>query len=335
VTESGLSGIHRISVFDVSTSTTGFLRAFGGDVAAPPDGAGSPFEICPTDGSCLQGEPFGGAGAFNFPADAAIDSVGNLYVADSINQRIDVFNAATASVTFTRAFGRDVLAPDGDIGFENCASGFTCIQGDTGTGPGEMSFPSDVAVDCRGAIWVSEPPGNRLQRFGEPGTPLCPLAPASLGVAPTTKDFGSTQVGTPTAATQFTVTNNGEVTSGSLSVSLTGANASQFGITQDNCTGQTLGELETCSVFARFAPSSAGLDKAANLDISGTPGGLASAALSGDATAVPTPPGPIPSPSLTTTPGLTGQRAAALKKCKKKKGAARKKCKKRALKLPL
>ena len=37
---------------------------------------------------------------------------------------------------------------------------------------------------------------------------------------------------------------------------------------------------------------------------------------------------------IAAAPGLTGQQAAALKKCKKKKGKARKKCKKKALKLP-
>jgi hypothetical protein len=41
---------------------------------------------------------------------------------------------------------------------------------------------------------------------------------------------------------------------------------------------------------------------------------------------------PLPPPPAA---GPTGQRAAALKKCKKKKGAARKKCKKKANKLPL
>ncbi|MGZ5340071.1 MAG: hypothetical protein ACXWED_01500 [Solirubrobacterales bacterium] len=48
-----------------------------------------------------------------------------------------------------------------------------------------------------------------------------------------------------------------------------------------------------------------------------------------------TPPAPpfVPS-SPATTPGPTGRRAAALKRCKKKKGAARKKCKKKAAKLP-
>ena len=52
-------------------------------------------------------------------------------------------------------------------------------------------------------------------------------------------------------------------------------------------------------------------------------------------------PTPTPAPSAGSTPtpsasaGSTGLRAAALKKCKKKKGAARKKCKQKALKLPV
>jgi hypothetical protein len=45
-------------------------------------------------------------------------------------------------------------------------------------------------------------------------------------------------------------------------------------------------------------------------------------------------PGGSPTPSTGSAAGPTGQRAAALKKCKKKKGSKRKKCKKRAKALP-
>jgi hypothetical protein len=153
-----------------------------------------------------------------------------------------------------------------------------------------------------------------------------------ISLVPSPKDYGSTQVGTPTASTQFTVENAGPGTSGTLAAALAGANASQFGITQDNCTGQTLADDGTCTVFVRFAPTSAGA-KAARLNITGTPGGTQFSALTGTATAVPSPPAPTPPAA---TPGPTGQRAAALKKCKKKKSKqARKKCKKKANKLPV
>jgi CSLREA domain-containing protein len=150
--------------------------------------------------------------------------------------------------------------------------------------------------------------------------------PAALDVAPASHDFGSTQVGTPTGATQFVVTNTGLGTSGTMATTLTGANASEFGITANTCAGQTLAGSATCTVSVRLAPTSAGA-KAASLNITGTPGGTTSSALTGTATAP---------PPANATPGPTGQQAAALKKCKKKKSAqARKKCKKKAKALPV
>ena len=151
-----------------------------------------------------------------------------------------------------------------------------------------------------------------------------------ISLVPSPKDYGSTGVGTPTAATQFTVENAGPSDSGTLAVALTGANASEFGITGNTCTGQTLPDDGTCTVSVRFAPTTAGA-KSATLAVTGTPGGTQSSALTGTATAPPPPP-----PPPNTNTASTGQRAAALKKCKKKKSAqARKKCKKKANKLPV
>jgi CSLREA domain-containing protein len=148
-----------------------------------------------------------------------------------------------------------------------------------------------------------------------------------VSVAPTSHNFGSTQTGTPTGATQFVVTNAGPGTSGTFATTLAGPNASEFGITANTCAGQTLAALATCTVSVRFAPATAGA-KTATLKIIGTPGGTTSASLTGTATSPPPPP-----PAANTGP--TGQRAKALKKCKKKKAKARKKCKKKANKLPV
>jgi CSLREA domain-containing protein len=148
-----------------------------------------------------------------------------------------------------------------------------------------------------------------------------------VSVAPTAHNFGSTQTGTPTGATQFVVTNTGPGTSGTFATTLAGPNASEFGITANTCAGQTLAALATCTVSVRFAPATAGA-KTATLNIIGTPGGTTSASLTGTATSPPPPP-----PAANTQ---TGQRSAALKKCKKKKSKqARKKCKKKANRLPV
>jgi hypothetical protein len=48
--------------------------------------------------------------------------------------------------------------------------------GVSGSGAGQFVQPTAVATDCRGAAWVVDSDG-RLQRFGEPGTPLPPCPP--------------------------------------------------------------------------------------------------------------------------------------------------------------
>ena len=146
--------------------------------------------------------------------------------------------------------------------------------------------------------------------------------PAAIGVAPVSKDFGSTQAGTPTAATEFVVNNTGADTSGVLTVALTGANASEFGITSNNCAGQTLTGGETCSVSVRMAPTGAG-SKTASLDITAAPGGALSAGLTGTATALPTPPvDPVMPTPVTSTPVTP----TAPKKCKKGQKKKKGKC---------
>jgi hypothetical protein len=198
------------------------------------------------------------------------------------------------------------------------ADGFACTAdavfhpvsaGNGPRGPATLSFPTNVA------------PTASVDSIDFTGD-----VTEYISLVPSPKDYGSTQVGTPTAATQFTVENVGPSSSGTLAVALTGANASEFGITGDNCTGQTLPDDGTCTVSVHFAPTSGGA-KSATLAVTATPGGTQSSALTGTGTTPPPPPN--------TNTGPTGQRAAALKKCKKKKSAqARKKCKKKANKLP-
>jgi CSLREA domain-containing protein len=188
---------------------------------------------------------------------------------------------------------------------------FHPVSANNGAKTATLSFPTDAA------------PTQSISVTGS--------ATEYVSIAPTPHDFGSTQTGTPTGATQFVVTNAGPGISGTFATTLTGANASEFEVTGDTCAGQTLAALGTCSVSVRFAPATAGA-KSASLNVTGTPGGTSSAALTGTGTAPPPPP-PPPSPAAAAP---TGQRAAALKKCKKKKTAkARKKCKKKANRLPV
>jgi len=125
------------------------------------------------------------------------------------------------------------------------------------------------------------------------------LAPAA-GVS---ADFGTVQVGTTTANRLFTVTNTGALalSLASPAGSTTGANAADF-VASNPATGAcgtTLAAGQSCSVQARFAPTSAG-SKSADLVVK-TSGGavLASIPLTGAATAAPPQVPPTGVPAVT------------------------------------
>lgn len=47
-------------------------------------------------------------------------------------------------------------------------------MGVASNGAGQLSDPPGVVTDCRGAVYVADFANHRIQRFGEPGTPLPP-----------------------------------------------------------------------------------------------------------------------------------------------------------------
>jgi sugar lactone lactonase YvrE len=153
---------NRISAY---TGAGTFLRSFGFDVAP---GGGSGLELCTT--ICQAGVAGGAAGQLDQPVGVSVDAGGNLFVADQPNHRVAVF---TTQGGFLRAFGHDVI-PGGAAGYEVCTT--VCQPGVAGTGSGQFTYPFSIAIDCRGAIYVDG--NNRIERFGEPATPLppCPAA---------------------------------------------------------------------------------------------------------------------------------------------------------------
>jgi hypothetical protein len=81
------------------------------------------FETCTS--TCLYGLAGGGAGQFNSPFGVAVGPTGDVYVADTYNNRIDEFSAAGA---FIKAYGWGVR--DGASQFETCTS--SCMAGHGG-----------------------------------------------------------------------------------------------------------------------------------------------------------------------------------------------------------
>jgi NHL repeat len=124
--------------------------------------------------------PGSGAGQCSEPRGVATDSeTGHVYIADRGNRRVDVFEA---NGTFLFAFGKNVNSGAGnpDVCTTSCRagtidSGGTVDSGGTGSGAGELSSPTGVAVDnlvgspTRHDVYVTTS-DFRWQRFHADGT---------------------------------------------------------------------------------------------------------------------------------------------------------------------
>jgi DNA-binding beta-propeller fold protein YncE len=81
-------------------------------------------------------------GDFSRPTNVAVDKDGNLYVADTFNNRVEIFDA---DGNFIREFGKP------------------------GDGPGYFARPKGIAVDGDGHVWVADAMQDRVQVFTPEG----------------------------------------------------------------------------------------------------------------------------------------------------------------------
>ena len=117
---------------------------------------------------------------FFFPSGIAVADNGDIYVADSNNRRVQVFTPTGELVRIIntsgiprglaigskRLFVVDALAHVVDI---YDLKGKELVQfGSKGFGPGQFNYPSEVALDARGRIYVSDRENNQVQVWGWP-----------------------------------------------------------------------------------------------------------------------------------------------------------------------
>lgn len=92
--------------------------------------------------------------------------------------------------------------------------------------------------------------------------------------------FGVVPVGTTAPTQTISINNNATVPTGVISLTKAGANAAEFTITNDTCTGFALTAKSTCSLKIAFAPNGVGA-RAAMVQLTATPGGTVMASASG------------------------------------------------------
>jgi DNA-binding beta-propeller fold protein YncE len=126
-----------------------------------------------------------GAGDFNYPTNIFIGKDRNVYIMDSMNFRVQVFNKEGK---YLFSFGKhgdgtgDFSKPKGiavdseghiyvsDADFDNIqifngAGQLLLVVGSTGAGKGEMSLPAGIFIDGQDEIYVADSYNKRIQIF--------------------------------------------------------------------------------------------------------------------------------------------------------------------------
>lgn len=145
------AGFMRVQTFDNDGVYLGQWPEHALGLATDPAGnvyAAEPSSIHKTTSSgvhlALWGEAGSGPGQLDSPAALALDAAGNVYVADTQNHRVEVFDA------------------DG---------GFLTQWGGYGSAPGQFNRPMGIAVSPDGRVYVADTYNNRIQVFGPLATP--------------------------------------------------------------------------------------------------------------------------------------------------------------------
>ncbi len=96
------------------------------------------FQTCTTAATCKAGISGSGEGQFDEPSDIAVAPNGNIYVTDSGNDRVEIFNSKGE---YHGQFGKN------------------------GSGNSEFSIPRGIAVATNGDVFVTDMGNHRVQEF--------------------------------------------------------------------------------------------------------------------------------------------------------------------------
>ncbi len=152
--------VHRFSMF-VRKDIAAQVWDWGAPVAAAAGAAAgveaNPYEKGQRTIAALQqvgmpDVPGNAAGQFNFPRAVAVEGDGKIYVADSGNNRVQVFNP---DGTFLRQWG-SLCKLDTKEG---------CVGG----GEGQFNEPWGIAVGKDGSVYISDTWNHRIQKFTNDG----------------------------------------------------------------------------------------------------------------------------------------------------------------------
>jgi sugar lactone lactonase YvrE len=144
-----------------------------------------------------------GASSFRGPVGVAVDSNGNLYVADEGNSRVLEFNAPFAACMSFPCVGRAANLVFGQSG--SFATG-TCNLDNTTAVAASLCSPMGVATDAKGNVYIADTGNSRVLEYNSPLTKT-----AVVGSGDTIADsvFGQGAGGNLFSANQCNIGNSG------------------------------------------------------------------------------------------------------------------------------
>ncbi len=104
--------------------------------------ADPPYKLLRSIGTAGKKHTLTMPGDFAYPTNVAVDAEGNVFVSDTFNDRVEIFDA---DGNFIRTFGKP------------------------GDGPGYFARPKGIAVDVDGHVWVADSVTDRVQVFTQEG----------------------------------------------------------------------------------------------------------------------------------------------------------------------
>ncbi len=267
-----------MSEFTITTNTCGATLGAGATCTIQ-------VQFRPASAGAKSGSLDASAGA-GVTASATLSGSGLAPAALSLSPPSQTFGNVVVGQSASRTF---TITNSGDVATTLPASGSVTSNFSLGTStcsaalaPGGsctivVNFTPGTATVINGTFTVTA--GALTAMAGLSGTGL---PPAQLTITPNPRDFGSILLGA-TADLTFTVTNTGGGVSGTVALSLGGANPSQFSIVSGGTCASgvtTLGPSAACTVVLRFSPTTRA-NKSALLTATASPGGSSSAMVTG------------------------------------------------------
>ena len=169
--------------------------------------------------------------SFTGPQGVFVDGAGNIFIADTDNERIREVDASTGDIS--------TVVGNGNSGF----------NGDGGPAiDAELSLPKGVWGDQSGNLYIADSGNSRVRKVSG----LVAVGAPTASISPSTVSFGNVAVGGNSSIVNVVVTNTGTA---NLVIGTVPSLGSPFFIISNGCGLQTITPRMSCTIETQFSPT--------------------------------------------------------------------------------